>query len=592
MATLETSAICIIKIDNKELKSTISGIQLDQFIDRHHEMLLRVQQIGKATSDRDFDDPSTYTALLGKSISVNIRPEGGIVDEARELEFIGIVTEIQLDNSIDGLNNVIIAAQSPTISMDGAAKNAHYFDMTASDIIGSLVRNYAITVGTIDSSSVKFKFDTQYRETDFDYIMRLANGAGMFAYYNGKDFNLTKAKSSTSHDLKWRETLGAFKLGLGTAPIEFNSKVYNYEQKKIYQQDSKSLPEQSALSSISKTAPDASKKIYKDSGFSSAPKIVEDAQTLDKSLQNEKARAMGSMIRCTGQSIVPKISTGSCVKIIGMDKLDGQYWLQAVRHIFDESGKYHNIFVCTPLDIAYPSKIASYKTLPDTEKSITDAIQSTKDEVSKKFVGVHVATVVDNNDPEKLGRIQVTYPWMDSQNTNWVRMAVPYAGSDRGWISIPEIDDEVLIGYEHGDTDHPIALGALYNNENKPPSDTGGEQNNVKIFLSRGGNKIQITDEDGKEKIEISMKDGENQIVMDISGPTITIESKGDIAIKGANLSVEAKEEIKFEAQSDINIKGANITLEATANMKLKAGAQQSVEGALVAVKGNPIQLN
>ncbi len=595
MSVLETPAECLIRVDNKEIKFNIAQIQLDQVINDHHQLTIRIQEVGKKEATKDFDDPGKYTKFLGSNISLNIRPTGGIVDDSRALEFIGIVTDVQIDNSIDGLNTVFLRASSPTVTMDGAAKNAHYHEKSASDIIGAIVGNYPITLGKLEKTSAKFKFDTQYRESDFDYIMRLATGSGMFAYYTGRDFNLSPAHSDNTVELVWRENLGAFKVGLGTAPMEFKSNVYNYEQKKTYSQDSKSVSEQAALSDISRVSPEASKKIYKNSGFSTAPKTVEDAKSLDKTLQNERRKAMGSMIRCTGQSIVPEVVTGSCVKIGGMDKLDGQYWVAGVRHIFDESGKYHNTFVCSPLDIAYPVKKEIKKDLNAGEQapeqiSSIEAVSETK---KKPAVGVNVARVVDLNDPESLGRIKISYPWLDSEQTAWVRLMVPHAGKDRGWYVLPELEDEVLVAYEHGSSDHPVILGCLYNKENSPMQEAVSDENDVKMFMTRSGNKITFNDKDGSEQILISQKDGKNQIVLDMSGPSISITTEGDVSVKGANINIEAEQGISLKAGGDIKLEGSNIELKADANIKSEAGANHDIGGnAQVNVKGGMINLN
>ncbi len=595
MAVLETPAECLIRVDNKEIKFNISGIQLDQYIDTHHQLIVRIRQVGKKEAQKDFDDPKNYTQYLGKNIALNIRPTGEIVAPGRELEFIGVITDVQLENSIDELNTVLLTAASPTISLDGVAKNAHYYDQSAGDIIGSIVNNYPITVGQIESTTGKFKFDTQYRETDYDYVMRLAAGAGLFAYYNGRDFNLTAANSDNLIELIWRENLGSFRLGLGTAPMEFKADVYNYQQKKVYSQDSKSLSQQAALSDLSKVSPEASKKIYTESSFSTSPKAVEDAQTLDKVLQNERNRALGSMIRCTGQSIVPEVTVGGCVKIKGMADLDGQYWVKGVRHIFDDSGKYHNQFVCTPLDIAYPETKKSATDLNAVEKPIStvDSTQSMAEIKKKPVVGLHVARVVDLKDPDSLGRIKISFPWLDSEQTEWVRMMVPHAGKDRGWYALPEIDDEVLVGFEHGNTDHPLVLGCLYNKENAPMQEAVSDENDIKMFMTRGGNKIVFKDKDGEEQIVISQKDGKNQIVLDISGPSISISTEGDVSVKGKNMKVETDEGFELKAGSDIKLQGANIELKADGNIKSEAGSNQDIAGnAQVNVKGGMINLN
>ena len=595
MAVIDTPAECVVRVDNKEIKFNVSGVQLDQFIDDHHQLAIRIQQVGSKDAKKDFIDPKAYAKFLGSSISLNLKSTGGIIDENLELEFIGVVTDVQLENSIGGLNTVLIQAVSPTIAMDGVVRNAHYYDITEGDIISSLISNYPVTIGNIESTEGALKFDTQYRETDYDYIMRLAGSAGKFAYYDGKEFNLSSANCNKSIDLKWRESLGVFRVGLGTAPMGFKSEVYNYEQKKIYSQDSKSISQQSALSEISKISPEASTKIYRNSSFSSLSKKVEDAQTLDKSLENERRRAMGSMIRCVGKSIVPAVAVGSCVNIGGMGSLDGQYWVKEVRHIFDDSGKYHNIFSCAPLDIAYPEKKTVFPDLEVEEKMITAlaSIHAVKEVKEKRMSGLQVARVVDLDDPDKLGRVKVSYPWLDSEQTAWVRVAVPHAGKDRGWYTLPEIDDEVLIGFEHGDTDFPVALGFMYNQENAPMQEAISSENDVKMFMTRGGNKIVFNDKDGKEQIIISQKDKKNQIVMDIAGPSITISTEGDISVSGKNLSVEVEKGITMKAGSDIKLEGANIEIKAKGNIKSEAAANNDIKGnAQVNLKGGLINLN
>ena len=596
MAALGTPAECLVRVDQEEIKFNISLVRLDQFIDSHHRLMIRIQQVGTKEAKKDIDDPGQYTRFLGSNVTLTITPKGGVVDESRALEFIGVITDVRIDNSIDGLNAVVLHAASPTIAMDGAIRNAHYYDKSASDIIGSIVGNYPVTVGKIESTKGTYKFDTQYRETDFEYVMRLAAGSGMFAWYSGRDFNLGPAGGEKTVELKWREDLGAFRIGLGTAPVEFKADVYNYEQKKTYSQDSKSISQDAVLSNISKTSPDASRKIYKDSGFSSAPKMVGDAQTLDKTLKNERRKAMGSMITCVGQSIVPELRVGSCARITGMEKLDGQYWVTEVSHIFDESGKYHNTFLCAPLDIAYPGVKQGRKDLESGEerKAETASVERVAATRKEPVVGMHVARVVDLKDPDKLGRIKISYPWLDSEQTAWVRMVVPHAGKDRGWYALPELDDEVLVGYEQGNTDHPIVLGCLYNKGNAPMQEAISSDNDVKMLMTRSGNKIVFNDKDGAEQIVISQKDGKNQIVLDISGPSITISTEGDISVKGKqNVTIEADQGITIKAASDVKIEGANIEIKASANIKSEAGANNEIKGnAMVNVKGGMINLN
>ena len=592
MAVLETSAICSVKVENEEIKHNVSSVRLEQYIDNHHGLAVRVKQAGKAEGGKEFDDPSTFTSFLGKSISIVITPAGELVDASRQLEFIGLVTEVSLDHSIDGVNTFLIRAESPTITLDGSRRNMYYSNKSVSDIISGILQSYPITVGEVASTKGTFKFDAQYMETDYEYILRLAAAQSLFAYYTGKEFCVTKAVSGDPEELVWRETLGSFRLGLGTTPYNYESKVYNYEEAKTYSQDTTGLKPEVAPSELVNISYESSKKIYDKAGFSTSPKAATDRQSLENTLKTEKCRSLGSMVKCYGQSNVPQVTIGRCVKVKGMDKLDGLYWVKGINHIFDESGKYHNTFICTPVDAAYPEKEAVQKVADDID-TVKAEVPSRKKFKPAEFKGLHVAVVVDNVDPESMGRIKVKYPWTDDEIVKWVRLAVPYAGGDRGWISLPEIDDEVLIGYEYGDPDHPIALGALYNGQAMPPADAGGDKNDIKMLMTRGGNQIIFNDEDGKEEIRITNKDGKNSIVMEVSGPSISFESSGDISIKGNNITIESQQEIKLKAGSDLKAESsANTTIEAGANLKSKGGAMVNLEGATVTVKGNPIQLN
>lgn len=574
MAVLETPAQCLIRVDDQEIKLDISGLSLDQYIDSHHFMTVRIHHTERGSKAEELEDPAKYSKFLGSNITLSINPEGGVVDSSRALEFIGIVTDIQFENVVEGTNVVIITAASPTITMDGPERNAHYFNQSASDIIGSIVDNYPVTKGDIESTSEKYRFDTQYRETDYDYIMRLAESVGMFAWYSGSDFNLTSANSKKTVDLKWREELGSFMMNLGTAPVEFRSEVYNYEQNKIFSSDSKSIAMEASISKLSKVSPDASKKIFEESGFTSFPKNIEDAKTLDNTLKNERRLAMGSLVRCHGLSIVPEVTVGSCVQVKGMDKYDGQYWVIGVQHILSERSKYHNTFLCVPLDIAYPGR----KMLEAREHA---------------GIGVHLARVVDLEDPMKLGRIKIKYPWLEGDQTEWARLAVPHAGKGRGWYVLPEIDDEVLVGYEFGDTDRPVVLGCLYNKDSAPMQEAVSPENDIKMLMTRSGNKILLDDKDGSEKIVISQKDGKNSIVMDMSGPSISISTDGDISIKGKNLGIETDQGITMKAGADIKLEGTNIEIKAKSSIKSEASVKNDIQGGVqVNIKGGLVNIN
>lgn len=137
----------------------------------------------------------------------------------------------------------------------------------------------------------------------------------------------------------------------------------------------------------------------------------------------------------------------------------------------------------------------------------------------RRFPGVVTGIVRSLDDPQGQGRIQLVFPWMSEQeNSAWAPVAAPLAGGDRGMFFQPEIDDEVLVAFEHGDFDHPFILGYLWNGVDTPPETT----NKNRVIVTPGGHTVRFEDTDGAKKI-IIQSDGGHKIVLDDAAHTITV---------------------------------------------------------------------
>jgi type VI secretion system secreted protein VgrG len=571
---LETPAKCRVRIDNKDIEHTISQIALDQFIDSHHVLKIRIKQVGMSQAAAEFDDPGKFTGYLGKSIFLNITPQGGVVDSSKELEFVGVVTQVSLESTIDGLNTVLLSAHSPTIQMDGARKNAFYYNMTASDIISSVVGKHAITAGSVTSTQPASEFMVQYGESDYAFVMRLAGNNGLFAFYDGNAFKAVKS-SGGGEELVWRQSLGGFSLGLGTAQFEHAGQSFNYVQKKVIDEDSSNSQSKVAYSQLSKISPDASANIFKGSSTSPIQTPMHDNKSLGQVVEVSRNSGLGRMILASGESIIPTVKIGQCVKIKGMGKLDGEYWGKVVRHVFDESGKYHNEFQATPLDLAFPDKVQNLQPISHVQSAI----------------------VTDNNDPDGLGRVKIKLAWSSDKDTAWARIVFPDAGNGRGWYAMPEVGDEVLVCFEAGDPRCPFVLGFLYNGVDKPPLAAGAHlDSNVvatKLYKTRNGNQITFTDKDGDEKIVVTQKGGDNTITLSLNPKSITIESKGDITIKGDKVKIEGSS-VDLKASGNASFKAdGNVDVQASGNLAAKASANCNLEGGgMTAIKGSIVNIN
>jgi uncharacterized protein involved in type VI secretion and phage assembly len=194
-----------------------------------------------------------------------------------------------------------------------------------------------------------------------------------------------------------------------------------------------------------------------------------------------------------------------------------------------------------------------------------------------RFYGVTIGIVRNTDDRAGLGRVKVRFPWLaDDEESAWARVVAPMAGNGRGAYFPPEVDDEVLVAFEHGRPEFPYILGALWNGKDKLPCDNQDGKNNIRVIKSRSGHIIRLDDTDGGEKIEIIDKTGQNSITIDAAAKTLTIAADGDIAIKSANGKVTLSGKgIELASQ-------AGIKAEATAGLDLKADAQLTIKGQVV----------
>jgi uncharacterized protein involved in type VI secretion and phage assembly len=198
-------------------------------------------------------------------------------------------------------------------------------------------------------------------------------------------------------------------------------------------------------------------------------------------------------------------------------------------------------------------------------------------DADSRFYGVAFAIVTNNKDPDGLGRVKVKLPWMaDLAESDWARVVTPMAGAGRGLYFLPEVDDEVLVAFEHGSPDAPYVLGSLWNGKDKPPESNGDGKNNLRTIKSRSGHVIRLTDKDGEEKIEIIDKSGKNSIVINTKDNSITISADADVTIQSNN------GKLKLSGNGVEITSKAAVKIEASQNMDLKAGPQLNIKGSMV----------
>jgi phage baseplate assembly protein V len=194
-----------------------------------------------------------------------------------------------------------------------------------------------------------------------------------------------------------------------------------------------------------------------------------------------------------------------------------------------------------------------------------------------RFFGVTIGIVTNNKDPDGLGRVKTSLPWMaDQVESDWARVVTPMAGSGRGIYFLPEVNDEVLVAFEHGNPDTPYVLGGLWNGKDKPPESNSDGKNDRRAIRSRSGNVIRLTDTDGDAKIEIVDSSGKNMIVISAKNNTITITAASDVTIQSDN------GKLKLSGNGVEITSTSAVKIEASQNMDLKSSGQLNVKGTAV----------
>jgi len=220
------------------------------------------------------------------------------------------------------------------------------------------------------------------------------------------------------------------------------------------------------------------------------------------------------------------------------------------------------------------------------ELALFDLVESDREGMrGRRVEGIVLGIVTNNQDPENMGRVKVKFPWLeDSDESYWARVATLMAGKDRGTFFLPEVEDEVLVAFDHGDINHPYVMGTLWNGVDTPPETNENGKNNIRKIKSRSGHEIVFddNDEEMKEKIEIRTNAG-HVIVLDDSAGGEKIEIKD----KTGNNSIvidSVQNAITISSQMKLSIKAQMIEIEAESMMTLKSGANLTIQGAIVQI--------
>jgi uncharacterized protein involved in type VI secretion and phage assembly len=490
----------------------------------------------------------------------------------------GIITEVGISRHVKGYREVSIRGFSPTIFIDGINNYRSFTDKPLTEIVDSIFEN-------IPHSKLSIKKDTQYtdpipyfvqyNESNFHFLHRLAALYGEWCFYNGTELIFGKISKDHKVNLPVDKDLFDFDFSLKILPISHSQVAYNYIENEVYNSTSSDISVND-LDQYGKFLLGKSEDIFKQEPVYFNGEINEKDTELNKWLERKKYAQSKNLVVASGISDNPFINVGSVINITEERKNEddfGEFIITSVSHSTDGTGNYQNSFEAIPFNANTPPSNPN---------------------IEIPFGEIQSAIIKENDDPDLLGRVKVQFHWQEkSETTPWIRVVQPHGGNGQGELHgfyfIPEIDDEVLIGFENDNPNCPIILGSLYHG--KSNHDTWADSDNKrKIIKTRNGNQIIFNDEDGKEEIRILNKDvddatNEISLSMDGSGK-ITIQTKGDLEIKAQSITMDSEQDIKISSGQSTKIETQELKFDAT-NTSLKSSAEFKLDSTTASIKSS-----
>ena len=581
---------------------------------------------------------------IGKSIEIGFSAsttESDEFDEENKGDVIkGEITAIETHFTTEAQAPIIVRGYDASHRLHRGRHSRSFQNKTDSDIVKSIASEVGISVGTVDATGGPYGYGDiggssgyvfQQNQTNMEFLRERAARHGFELFVQDGKLNFRKPTKDSTLSLEWLQDIHSFRVRVSSADQVKSVEVrgWDYSRKEVIAETiSKAKQvltdtdngEGSNTVSVFDGKPKTPTLVMVDQPISQAQEAKAIAQALYDEVGGEFVQADA---RSEGD---PSIRPGRVVKLTGMGSYSGSYYVTETRHILHER--------------IYKTEFA-VRGLRGGDLLQTLETKNTLQPGQTLMVGI----VADNTDPKGWGRVRVKLPTLTEDHmTNWARVVSVGAGASRGLDWLPEINDEVLVAFEHGDIHRPYILGGVWNGKDAPPEKTEETIVNGKVRLrtlkTRLGHTLQFVEEDKgdskkgvylttvdkhqlhlndtekyaelktkdghqlkfddkNKKIDLTTKGG-HQISMDDSGKKVDIISTGSLNAKSGKSGKSEKiningGEITLTGATKITLKvgGSKIILSNTGvdisgtQVNVKANATAKLEGSMVDVKGN-----
>lgn len=546
-----------IKIDGNDVQDDVMGKLAAIMVDQH-AFLPAMFTIRFYDADLSIMDSGPFN--LTKQVEISASRE----DNTRITLIKGEITALEPEFGESMIPEFVVRGYDQTHRLYRETRSRAFVNSKDSDLAAEIANNLGLQ-SEIETTSTVYDHVWQSNQSDLGFLMQRAWRIGYECHIDGEKLYFRKPPNSESSSitLGWGQDLKTFRprMTLSEQVDEVIVRGWDAKEKKeiVGRADTGRL--------YPKLEEEKNGKSWAQ-GFGTGKKIVVDQLVVSQPEADILAAARldelsGAFVEAEGTvTRRPDLRAGQKVKLENLGtRFSGEYLVTNATHLYSPEGLTTH-FRVSGSRLGLISEMGS----PENIKPV--------------WTGLVIGLVTNTKDPEKIGRVRVKYPWLSNDvESDWAKVMGIGAGPKCGLYVMPAVDDEVLIGFEHGDFNRPYVLGGVWSKQADLPdsaSASEGDEPKVRVMQTIDGHIIAMYDND-KKKIEIKTKDGRVITLSDADNKIIIKNSNVTLTLEESNLKMEAVSNMTIEAQQ----------------LKLKAGAGIEIDGgAKVDIKGGIINLN
>jgi uncharacterized protein involved in type VI secretion and phage assembly len=512
---------------------------------------------------------------IGKALKISVVSEAAA---GGTLIFDGEITALEAEIDRDR-SAAIVRGLDPAHRLQRGTNTETHLDVTYGDIVGKVAQRRGLQQGDGGTNTVVHEAVVQWNQTDWEFLSTLAAEIGHEIVVAERKLHLREPGESSSGPTagRLRGPDDPRKLVAGANLLRLRATVSGAEQVEEVEVRGWDYKAKEAVTGTAK-ATDAARSASAGTGSATLAGALGGGTLVKSDLpveSNETAQdAADSLIEQLGSAAAelegtatgdPTLRAGVSISLAGTGKtFDGKYVLTSCRHTYDTHSGYQTAF-----------RVSGRQTR--TMLGLTRGGRGDGGSVG----GVVNALVSNIDDPDSLGRIKVTFPWLgDKSETHWARVSAIGAGNERGVLIMPEVGDEVLVAFDHGDPRLPYVIGGLYNGQDKPAVPNAVDNGKVvqRAIVARNGHQLVLDDKD--DVITIATGDGQHKVVIDQKSKKILVDTAGDVEVKAQqNVTIKAAADMNLEATGAFELKANGVTIDAGGGAFSAKGVQATVQG-------------